>query len=39
MDARRIAAGRARYPAWKDGDNEIVMLHKAPLTPLDIAAL
>ena len=30
---------RARYPAWKDGDNEIVMLHKAPRTPLDIAAL
>ena len=30
---------RARYPAWKDGDNEIVMLHKAPRTPLNIAAL
>ena len=30
---------RTRYPAWQDGDGEIVMLHKAPLTPLDIAAL
>ena len=30
---------RARYPAWKDGDNEIVMLHKAPMSPLDIPAL
>jgi glyoxylase-like metal-dependent hydrolase (beta-lactamase superfamily II) len=30
---------RARYPAWRDGDSEIVMLHKAPLAPLDIPAL
>ena len=30
---------RARYPAWKDGDSEIVMLHKAPVSPLDIPAL
>ena len=30
---------RARYPAWKAGDSEIVMLHEAPMTPLDIAAL
>ncbi len=30
---------RARYPAWQEGDSEIVMLHKAPHTPLDISAL
>lgn len=30
---------RTRYPAWKAGDSEIVLLHEAPLTPLDIAAL
>jgi glyoxylase-like metal-dependent hydrolase (beta-lactamase superfamily II) len=30
---------RSRYPAWKDGDTEIVMLHEAPLTPLDVATL
>lgn len=28
---------RARYPTWQEGDSEIVMLHKAPLTPLDLS--
>jgi len=30
---------RTRYPAWQEGDDEIVMLHRAPLSPLDIDAL
>ncbi len=30
---------RARYPARQAGDTEIVMLHEAPATPLDIATL
>ncbi|MFN0161067.1 MAG: N-acyl homoserine lactonase family protein [Burkholderiales bacterium] len=30
---------RTRFPAWRDGDNEIVMLHEAPHAPLDSAAL
>jgi glyoxylase-like metal-dependent hydrolase (beta-lactamase superfamily II) len=30
---------RQRYPAWKDGDSEIVLLHEPPLAPLDIASL
>jgi len=30
---------RTRYPAWQEGDNEIVMLHKAPLMPLDTQAM
>jgi glyoxylase-like metal-dependent hydrolase (beta-lactamase superfamily II) len=30
---------RARYPARQEGDREIVMLHKAPLTPLHIPSL
>lgn len=30
---------RTRYPAWSEGSNEIVVLHRAPVVPLDIAAL
>jgi hypothetical protein len=30
---------RSRYPARQKEEPEIVLLHKEPLTPLDIAAL
>ena len=30
---------RSLYPAWKDGDTEIVMLHEPPSRELDVAAL
>lgn len=30
---------RTRYPAWREGDSEIVLLHEAPLTPLDVGNL
>ena len=30
---------RTRYPAWRDGDSEIVMLHEVPRTPLDVSSL